>query len=118
MRALDLGRDRDRRVDERLRRGRPVAVAMPDHNKNSRRDRLDRELELDPRVVLVDREQRRQGDAEAGGHHRLHGPVVVGAKNDLRPHAARAKEVLRQVLVPEVLVGDHRLRVEHGQADA
>jgi hypothetical protein len=117
MGALDLGCDRDRGFDEGLRRGRPVAVAMPHHDEYPRRDRLDRKLELDPRVVLVDRQQRSKRHAQARGHHRLDGPVVVRPEDDLRPHAARAKEVLRQVLVPEVLVRDHWHPVEHRQAD-
>lgn len=118
MGALYLGGDRDRRVDEGLGRRRPVAVAVPDHDEHTRWDRLDRELELDPRVVSIDRQQRRKGDAQAGGHHRLDGPVVVGAEHDPRPHPARAEEILRQVLVPEVLVGHHGPPVEHGQAHA
>jgi hypothetical protein len=65
MRALDLRGDRDHGVDERLRRGRPEAVPMPHHDEHSRRDRLGGNPELDARVVLIDRQQRRQGDAQA-----------------------------------------------------
>ena len=114
MGALDLRRHCDRCFDERRRRRWPVPVAMPHHHQHAGRDRL---LQLDQPhlgIVFVDREQWREREAQSRRDHRLHRPVVVGAKHDAWPNATSVQKVLGQVLVLTVLVADHREAVQVG----
>ena len=82
MRSLDLPRDRDRRLDERSHRGRTVPIAMPQHDKHARRHCFGQLKKTYFRVGLIHRQQRREREAQARRDHRLHRPVVVGAKDN------------------------------------
>jgi len=64
MRPLDLRRHGDRGVDERGHRRRPVAIPMPQHDKDARRHGFGQLQQPHLRVGLVHGEQRRQGKAQ------------------------------------------------------
>jgi len=65
MRPLDLRRHGDRGVDERGHRRRPVAIPMPQHDKDARRHGFGQLQQPHLGVVLVHREQWRQSKAKA-----------------------------------------------------
>ena len=107
MGTLHLSRNGDRSLDERGGGRRPVAVAVPDHYQHAGRHTLGQLAEPHSRVRLVDREQRRKGEAKPRDDHRLNGAVVVRAEHDAWPHPSPTKELLSDVLVLAVLVTDH-----------
>src|SRR5438046_2954416 len=71
LRTLDLRRDRGGRVDERRRGRRSESIAMPYDRQDPWRDRLRKLRHTRRRLLLIDREQRRERQPKAGRHHRL-----------------------------------------------
>ena len=105
----ELAAHGERRLGERLGRRAAVAVRVPDEADHARRDPPVEVDHRDARVVLVDREPRRHGEADAGADEALHGAVVVRAKDDVRRAAGRGELRLDVIHRAAVVEADDRV---------